>query len=117
MRLDNHFLGEIRIPGLTHGDLMLTGQKQDFFVLLELSDVAKVLSVDPHAGRLVRLGLPDKLHFPQDLALGAGCGREHQEGEKEAEKHFVEHVERSHDQPPDWQFSKFRTAWERFGFA
>jgi len=41
------FLPEIRVSGLTHGDLMFTGQKQDLVVGFQLIDVADVLAVDP----------------------------------------------------------------------
>jgi hypothetical protein len=44
---DEHLLREIRISRLTHDDFMFAGQKEDFLIVLELVDVANVLSVDP----------------------------------------------------------------------
>src|SRR5437899_733111 len=97
---DKHLLREIRISRLTHDDFMFARQKEDFHIVLELIDVANVLPVDPNAGRFVRFGLPDQLHFTQDLVLGDGSDTKQQAEENNAEKRSVECAIRSHDHPP-----------------
>src|SRR5258708_9032955 len=110
----NHLLPEIRIPGLAHGNFMFTGQKQDLVVILQLIDVADVLSIDPDSGCLIRLGLSDQLHFTQDLALSVGRERDNQSGQSKAESCFAHYVIHFHLQPPGKLSVESRIAWERF---
>src|ERR1700680_2727064 len=55
---------------MTDGDLVLAWQKQYFLGSLEFFQVPKVLTVDPHAGVLLKAFRAFQVNFPQNLVFG-----------------------------------------------
>jgi hypothetical protein len=71
-RLDNDFLREFEVTGLTGGNFVFSGEEEDFFVALEFIYVADVLAVDPNAGGFLRLSGGGKGDFTHNLISAGG---------------------------------------------
>lgn len=81
-RLDNDFLREFEIAGLTGGNFVISGEQEDLFVAFEFIYVADVLAINPNACGFLRLGGSGKGDFTHDLISAGrdlradGCGEE-----------------------------------------
>jgi len=73
VRLHDYFLPEIRVSGLTHGDLMFTGAEgRILFVGFQLIDVADATGRRPKLRMFYPLWSFRQLQFPQTPGLSAG---------------------------------------------
>ena len=74
-RLQNRLLNIILVPGLPHGNFVLSGEKQHFLVAVELLRIAHILSVHPNTGGLFGAVVGHKTHFGEDAVLRLQQGR------------------------------------------